>query len=225
LRTATFSRDKLAAFPCGGDAPASQMNIEIATANCGSGRSPISRRLFTSRNAASPEVWRLRDPRHALEGSRAGEPGRMVRPSSRCTPAIVVGSFSTSAHSFSRSSAPRPMSPLILDVVTRVDVRQPAPWRPAAGHCGPAITVLPRFTMVSQTVLPKKRRGPTPTGKGTQIGVRLQPLLLNRLDEWIERQEPRPTRPQAIRSLLAERLFDTRSQGRERDGDERNESD
>jgi len=83
--------------------------------------------------------------------------------------------------------------------------------------------------MASQTVLPKKRRGPPPTGKGTQIGVRIQPVLLTRLDEWIDRQETRPTRPQAIRTLLAERLFDTRSQGRvalhvERHTDEADES-
>jgi hypothetical protein len=81
--------------------------------------------------------------------------------------------------------------------------------------------------MASQTVITKKRRGPAPTGKGELIGVRLQPVLLTRLDEWIEHQEPQPTRPQAIRTLLAEGLFKSRSQRRIalRDGDEQNGSD
>jgi len=53
----------------------------------------------------------------------------------------------------------------------------------------------------------KSRRGRPATGKGVQIGVRLQPDQLAALDRWIEAQpEPRPTRPEAIRQLLAERL-------------------
>jgi len=54
----------------------------------------------------------------------------------------------------------------------------------------------------------KKRRGrPVTTGTGTMIGVRLQPDQLGALDKWIAAQpEPRPTRPEAIRSILKDHL-------------------
>lgn len=49
-----------------------------------------------------------------------------------------------------------------------------------------------------------KRRGRPSTGKGVQIGVRLQPDQMEALDAWIERQsEPRPSRPEAIRQIIA----------------------
>lgn len=60
--------------------------------------------------------------------------------------------------------------------------------------------------MKRQTVITKKRRGPAPTGKGTLIGVRLQPKHLKALDVWIAKQKRPPTRPEAIRALLAEAL-------------------
>jgi len=42
---------------------------------------------------------------------------------------------------------------------------------------------------------------------GTSINVRLQPDQLAALDAWIERQgEPRPTRPEAIRLMMEQRL-------------------
>jgi len=44
----------------------------------------------------------------------------------------------------------------------------------------------------------KKKRGPKPTGKGSLIGTRLQPGLLERLDEW----RGNLTRPEAIRRLI-----------------------
>ena len=59
------------------------------------------------------------------------------------------------------------------------------------------------FIMPQETVITKKRRGPAPTGKGTLIGVRLLPPVLNNLDAWIAAQpEPRPSRPAAIRQFL-----------------------
>lgn len=61
--------------------------------------------------------------------------------------------------------------------------------------------------MTQETVITKKRRGPAPTGKGTFIGVRLQPGDLDALDQHIAAQpEPRPSRPEAIRRVLAEGL-------------------
>ena len=53
-----------------------------------------------------------------------------------------------------------------------------------------------------------KRKGrPKTTGKGQQIGVRLLPPSLSALDAWIARQpEPRPSRPEAIRRILADAL-------------------
>lgn len=57
-------------------------------------------------------------------------------------------------------------------------------------------------SMKRQTVITKKRRGPLPTGKGTLIGVRLQPDHLTALDKWIERQPEPMTRPEALRAML-----------------------
>ena len=47
-----------------------------------------------------------------------------------------------------------------------------------------------------------KRRGPLPTGKGTLVGVRLQPKDLKALDFWIQRNGKHQTRPEAIRKLV-----------------------
>lgn len=49
-----------------------------------------------------------------------------------------------------------------------------------------------------------KRKRPDQTGQ--LIGVRLQPAQLAALDAWIAVREPRPSRPEAIRLLLAEVL-------------------
>jgi len=58
-----------------------------------------------------------------------------------------------------------------------------------------------------QETIQKKRRGPKPTGKGEQIQVRLQPELLNSLDEYISTfDDPKLTRPEAIRRILTEKL-------------------
>lgn len=57
--------------------------------------------------------------------------------------------------------------------------------------------------MAGQETVQPKKRGPKPTGIGTPIQVRLQPDQLAALDRWIEGQEdPRPSRPEAIRRLL-----------------------
>jgi hypothetical protein len=56
--------------------------------------------------------------------------------------------------------------------------------------------------MAKQTVITKKRRGPAPTGKGTLIGVRLQPSQLDALDTWIAKQSTPLTRPEAIRAMM-----------------------
>ena len=53
-----------------------------------------------------------------------------------------------------------------------------------------------------QLVITKKRRGPPPTGKGTLIGVRMQPDDLASLDSWITGDGRGLTRPQAIRALI-----------------------
>jgi hypothetical protein len=51
-------------------------------------------------------------------------------------------------------------------------------------------------------VIIKKRRGPPPTGKGTLVGVRLQPAQLGALDAWIAKQNQQLTRPEAIRAMM-----------------------
>lgn len=55
--------------------------------------------------------------------------------------------------------------------------------------------------MASQTVQPQKERGAAPIGKGKPVQVRLQDRQLMVLDQWIA-PKPRPTRPQAIRTLI-----------------------
>jgi hypothetical protein len=59
--------------------------------------------------------------------------------------------------------------------------------------------------MARQTVVPKKvkkKRGPPPTGKGTQIGTRWHAPLLQAIDTWAERQEDKPDRSESIRRLV-----------------------
>jgi hypothetical protein len=59
--------------------------------------------------------------------------------------------------------------------------------------------------------LAQKRRGRPATGKGQTIGVRVHPDLMGTLDAWIARQpDPKPSRPEAIRRLVAERLAKSR---------------
>jgi hypothetical protein len=60
--------------------------------------------------------------------------------------------------------------------------------------------------MTRQSVVPKKKRGPAPTGKGTQIQVRLHEPELSALDKWRSDQEVEPTRPEAIRYALRDWL-------------------
>jgi len=57
-----------------------------------------------------------------------------------------------------------------------------------------------------QETFQKKRRGPVPTGKGIQIQVRLQPDLISNLDNWIEENAPKASRPEAIRQILKEKV-------------------
>ncbi|MCJ2070657.1 hypothetical protein MKK75_17980 [Methylobacterium sp. J-030] len=58
-----------------------------------------------------------------------------------------------------------------------------------------------------ETLQPKKRRGPKPTGQGVPIQVRLQPDSLLPLDAWIAAQpDPKPSRPEAIRHALTDWL-------------------
>lgn len=61
--------------------------------------------------------------------------------------------------------------------------------------------------MASQeTVIPQKRRGPAPTGKGTPVVVRMQPDQIAALDAWAEQQPDKPGRPEAVRRLIAKTI-------------------
>lgn len=60
--------------------------------------------------------------------------------------------------------------------------------------------------MKRQTVITQKKRGPPATGKGTLVGVRLQPDDLAAVDEWMAEQDAAPTRPEAIRTLVRQAL-------------------
>jgi hypothetical protein len=69
------------------------------------------------------------------------------------------------------------------------------PWRPD-------FYVVPLFPMKRQSMVPKKKRGPPPTGKGEQVQVRIQPGQMATLDAWIAGQDAPPSRPEAIRRLI-----------------------
>lgn len=53
-----------------------------------------------------------------------------------------------------------------------------------------------------ETVIPRKRRGPAPTGKGMPIMTRVQPETLAKIDSYIARQKQEISRPEAIRRLV-----------------------
>jgi hypothetical protein len=59
----------------------------------------------------------------------------------------------------------------------------------------------------------KKKRGPPPTGKGTLIGLRLEPAALARVDRWAASQKDHPSRPEAIRRLVELGLASTERAG------------
>jgi hypothetical protein len=70
----------------------------------------------------------------------------------------------------------------------------PSPW-PAS--------MVPQF-MAKTSVVPKKRRGPAPTGKGLQVGERWHPSELSAIDAWIASSGDKTlTRAHAIRRLVA----------------------
>ena len=60
--------------------------------------------------------------------------------------------------------------------------------------------------MKRQSLVPKKRRGPPPTGHGIQIQVRIKPEKLAELDRWIRAQSDNPSRPEAIRRMVERTL-------------------
>lgn len=61
-----------------------------------------------------------------------------------------------------------------------------------------------------ETLIPRKRRGPLPTGQGVPVMVRFMPAALADLDAWIASQPDAPSRPEAIRRLIAATLSDKR---------------
>ena len=62
--------------------------------------------------------------------------------------------------------------------------------------------------MTSQSLVSKKkRRGPVPTGQGTPVLVRMQPLLLTALASWAaEKGNSGLSRPETVRQALMEYL-------------------
>jgi hypothetical protein len=58
--------------------------------------------------------------------------------------------------------------------------------------------------MAKTNVVPKKKRGPAPTGKGTQVGERWHSSELAAIDAWIALSNDKTlTRAHAIRRLVA----------------------
>ena len=64
-------------------------------------------------------------------------------------------------------------------------------------------SMVPRF-MAKTSVVPKKKRGPAPTGKGVQVGERWHPSELAAIDAWIAASSDKTlNRAHAIRRLVA----------------------
>jgi hypothetical protein len=82
------------------------------------------------------------------------------------------------------------------------NLRPPALISMSAWACRTSCFCVNTVLMKRQTVITKKRRGPAPTGKGTLVGVRLQPDRLAAVDAWITKQDAPMTRPEAIRAML-----------------------
>lgn len=74
-----------------------------------------------------------------------------------------------------------------------------------------------------ETLQPKKRRGPKPTGQGVPVQVRLHPNALQPLDAWIAAQpDPKPSRPEAIRYALTDWLTSQGYVGHKEDVEQEN---
>jgi len=56
--------------------------------------------------------------------------------------------------------------------------------------------------MKKKTLIPKKRRGPVPTGVGKPQVVRMRDQQIATIDAWIAMQEDELSRPEAIRRLV-----------------------
>ena len=71
------------------------------------------------------------------------------------------------------------------------------------GHSGRAVFQMEHFAMARRSgIARKKRRGAPATGKGTLIGLPLEPELLARVDRWVASQKDGPSRLEAIRRLV-----------------------
>lgn len=98
-------------------------------------------------------------------------------------------------------------------LVLNVKPRSFSPTRMAGPDAGASAFPGRRFSgtkvpmAAQETLQPKKRRGPAPTGQGVPVQVRLHPAQLDPLDAWIADQpEPKPSRPEAIREALTQHL-------------------
>jgi hypothetical protein len=75
--------------------------------------------------------------------------------------------------------------------------------------------------MAKTSVVPKKKRGPPPTGKGVQVGERWHPSELAAIDAWIASSTDKTlTRAHAIRRLVAIGLKAPTNTPKKRDPDQ-----
>jgi hypothetical protein len=83
-------------------------------------------------------------------------------------------------------------------------------WPPLRASAGAQVPASPRLVsmvpwlMAKTGLVPKKKRGPPPTGKGVQVGERWHPSELAAIDAWIATSSDKTlTRAHAIRRLVA----------------------
>ena len=59
---------------------------------------------------------------------------------------------------------------------------------------------------MSETARPERNRGGRPRVDAVPVTLRLRPLLLNALDDFRRQQRDLPTRPEAVRRIVAQIL-------------------
>jgi len=83
-------------------------------------------------------------------------------------------------------------------------MQSPWVWGASTFPAGP-LRVIIKFVDLSTRDNMNEARKPRPKETGTLIGVRLQARPLDALDTWIAAQpEPRPSRPEAMRVIVAD---------------------
>jgi hypothetical protein len=131
----------------------------------------------------------------AVSFSDAGEPTELILSDSQ----IFGGRLATVARFFVAH-----LGTLIEAAQSRFFTKTSLPPLDAEVGASPRLVSVVPWFMAKTSVVPKKKRGPAPTGKGVQVGERWHPSELAAIDAWIAASADKTlTRAHAIRRLVA----------------------